>query len=67
MYIRNEESVSTTEKRFRNFSSWSFEDLNLTDAKELDRNNLNKLSYSLSNFIVSNTRVCYFFSLETGL
>ena len=42
MHIRNEESVSTTKKRFRNVLNWYFEDLNLTDAKKVDRNNLNQ-------------------------
>ena len=42
MYILNEESVSTTGKRFRNVLDWYFEDLNLTDAKKVDRNNLNQ-------------------------
>ena len=42
MYIRNEESVSTTGKRFRNVLNWHFEDLNLTDAKKVDRHNFNQ-------------------------
>ena len=63
MYIRNEESVSTTGKRFRNVLNWFFEDLNLTDAKKLDRNNLSQQScldtYSVSNFFLFNTGVCF--------
>ena len=46
MYILNEESVSTTGKRFRNVLDWYFEDLNLTDAKKVDRNNSNQQAVS---------------------
>ena len=60
MHIRNEESVSTTKKRFRNVLNWYFEDLNLTDAKKVDRNNFNQQTVLFIKQL-SNTRLCYLF------
>ena len=61
MYILNEESVSTTGKRFRNVLDWYFEDLNSTDAKKVDRNNLNQQAvlFIKQLFFHFNTQVCY--------